>query len=313
MGEQYLSGLLKVLAACVLWGLGYPIWKTLSLAVPPLPLIALTFSLASATIFFVYRLRVRSLLLAFKQHWIALTLIGIFGGVLGTGLILFALSRIDTGIAALLEKLQPVFVVLAARIFLHEAIPRHKIKWMIFALGFSYLIAVPRLDMGSLAEQDSLGLLAAFGASFFYGMNTILSKYLVDTGIQAKELVCFRMGIGSAVAYVFWFLWPGESHVLQTLTGETLGLLVLATAVSLTSAYILFLSGLREIPAATAAFVELLTPLVALGMAYLVFGERLSETQLLAIPFFVFFVYQISKSSKPLHRQHPQKTPSMLH
>jgi len=223
-----------------------------------------------------------------------LSLLGLFGGVLGTGLILFALTRIDTGIAALLEKLQPVFVILVARVFLHEIIPSEKIKWMLLAIAFSYPVAVGNLSEVAFKDSDTLGILAAIGASIFYGSNTVICKHLVDKGIRPKELVFFRMGLSSVIATPICFLWPSAGAFNFVLDGETAVLLILGVGISLTSAYVFFFDGLKHISAGTASFLELLTPLVALIMSFVIFGETISSSQMLAIPLFVYFVYRLS-------------------
>jgi drug/metabolite transporter (DMT)-like permease len=299
MMDKYSKGVLQVSAGAILWGLGYPLWRLIAMQVSPLLLTSLTFSIAALCMPFLYSLKLDTILRDFRENFFLLILLGLSGGVLGTVLLLFALSRMDSGVTSLLEKLQPVFALIAARMFLGESLPRKSFAYMLAALACSYLIALPDPLGLSVPTSQILAALAAVGSAFFYGVNTVICKFFVDKEIAPRYLLFYRMSLGALFSLLACPLFQVEiASELASVDAYHWVLIVVATAISLLIAFDLFLSGLRHVPASLATFLELLTPLFALSTGAMFLDETLSLTQCGAIPFFVFAIVSLTRISR---------------
>ncbi len=129
-------GVVLVLLSAIVWGVSYPLWKVIFQQVHPLVLTSITFLFASTLIFVMKRLSPANLYSQFQANKLFLLLLGLSSGLLGSGLICYSLSRVDAGIVSILEKLQPIFTVITARIFLHDYI-----SFIDFSLLFQIILA----------------------------------------------------------------------------------------------------------------------------------------------------------------------------
>ncbi len=293
-----IKAVLQILASTILWGIGYPFWKFLAIEFSPLTLTLITFTFAATVIFIMYRLSIRELIEKFKTHFILLMLLGLSGGVLGTGLIMYSLSLVDISIASFIEKLQPIFAIAAAKIFLNESLPKGKMPFILLALVCSYFLAVPEPLSPFYSDISYVGVFAAAGASLFYGLNTVICRYLVVDGISAAELTFFRMSIGACQLLPIVYLQGGlTSDLLQKPLNVWL-ILILASIISLVLAFDMFFRGLKFVSASIATMLELVTPVVAMGVGVYFLNEKVSLSQILAVPVFLFSIYYISSTKR---------------
>lgn len=130
------------------------------------------------TPFFIHKLKkLKSLEL---KDWIVFGGVAFFGGAIGTMAItkaLFYVNFVNLSIVILIQKLQPVFAIILAALFLQERPPRQFFLWAILAIIGAYLmtfgINMPNLDTG---DKTVVAALFALLASFSFGSSTVLSK-----------------------------------------------------------------------------------------------------------------------------------------
>ena len=206
-------GIFLVSLASGMWGLTYPIWKVLSAKLPPLVLTSASFIIASMLIMLIDKQSPKALLEKFRANKLSLLILGLSAGALGTGLIFFALTKIDTGITSVLEKLQPIFTIIVARVFLKDLIPWNKIPLIVFSIFCATIISIGDPFQLSLDNLEIFGVLAAVGSSFFYGSNTVMCKLLLDKDITSKQLIFFRMFLGGLISSLV-FIFPGNLNAL---------------------------------------------------------------------------------------------------
>src|SRR3989344_1934912 len=78
-----------------------------------------------------------------KSDWAAFFWVAIFGGVLGTMFItkaLFYVNFVNLSIVVLIQKLQPVFALLLAWLFLKERMPKRFFFWAALDVVTTYFI-----------------------------------------------------------------------------------------------------------------------------------------------------------------------------
>src|SRR3954447_20761800 len=186
-------------------------------------------------------------------------------------LLFLAAERLPGGVAATVGAIQPLLVALLAWPLLGERADRVRVG---AAIAGAAGVAVLVLRAG--AHLDGVGLLAALGATLSMTFGTLLTK---------------RWGRpGGLLAFTSWQLIAGALVLLPAAeivegapptitTDNALGFLYL-TLVGTAGAYVLWFWGLGRMPAAAAAMLPLLSPVVALIVGVAFDGEAMTAPQL---------------------------------
>ena len=210
-------------------------------------------------------------------------------GVLGLAFVQWfyfeAISRLDIGVALLIQYIAPVLVALWARLAYHEAVRRR--IWAALALSILGIALLVELWKG--LTLDGLGVAAALGSALTFAVY-ILSAERAVARRDPVSLVCY----GFLLASIFWaVLQPWTSFPVE-LVDESVSLLgrlddlslpvwlllgwmvVLGTIVP----FALLAASLRHIPASRAAITAMFEPVAATVFAYAWLGESLTAFQL---------------------------------
>jgi drug/metabolite transporter (DMT)-like permease len=211
-------------------------------------------------------------------------------GVLGLAFVQWfyfeAISRLDIGVALLIQYIAPVLVALWARFAYHEPVRRR--IWA--ALALSILGIALLVELWSGLTLDGLGVAAALGSAVTFAVY-ILSAERAVTRRDPVSLVCY----GFLLASIFWaVLQPWTSFPVERVD-ESVSLLgrledlslpvwllmgwmvVLGTIVP----FALLAASLRHIPASRAAITAMFEPVAATVFAYAWLGESLTAFQLI--------------------------------
>ena len=108
-----------------------------------------------------------------KREWWLIILISVLSGLFGTLWFTTALGKvhfISISVVFLLQKLQPIFAITTASIFLKEKFERGYIPWALLALVAAYFVTfkngVVNLETG---EGTIVAAMYALGAAFAWG------------------------------------------------------------------------------------------------------------------------------------------------
>ncbi len=227
--------------------------------------------------------------------WVAL-----FGGVLGTLFITKALFYVEfaqLSVVILMQQLQPLFALILARLFLKERMPKKFFGWAIVAIIATYFIvfdgAVPNLGTG---DKTPIAALLGLGAAFAWGSSTVFSK-------RALEKVSFVMGayVRFLLTTVLMFIVVAATGVvgeLQAISIDQWKVFVLIIFSSGGVAMLLYMYGLKRIPASTSTVLELTYPLSAVALEYLIHGRSLSVVQWGGAIVLLLAMYKVSGLQK---------------
>jgi probable blue pigment (indigoidine) exporter len=215
-------------------------------------------------------------------------------------LLFLAAGRLPGGVAATVGAIQPLLVALLAWPVLRERITPVRIVAAAAGAG-----GVALLVLRAGAHLDSVGLLAALGATLSMTCGTLLTK---------------RWGRpGSLLAFTSWQLLAGALVLLPAMlliegppptitTNNALGFTYL-TLVGTAGAYVLWFWGLSRMPAGAAATLPLLSPVVALIVGVAFDGETLTAAQiagaLLVLTAVLTSVTQPSRSARAARPRRP--------
>jgi drug/metabolite transporter (DMT)-like permease len=211
-------------------------------------------------------------------------------GLLGLALVQWlyfeAISRLDIGVALLIQYIAPVLVALWARFAYREPVRRR--IWAALALSILGIALLVELWHG--LTLDGLGVAAALGSATTFAVY-VLSAERAVTRRDPVSLVCY----GFLLASIFWALvqpwWSFPSELVDdsiSLLGRVdhlslpvwllmVWMVVLGTIVP----FALLAASLQHIPASRAAITAMFEPVAATIVAFAWLGEALTEFQLI--------------------------------
>jgi drug/metabolite transporter, DME family len=225
----------------------------------------------------------RAFRLASPRQQAALVAIGVGASAVATALFTAAFRLGDPVTPLVLQKLQPVFAVLAACLLLHERLRPGYFAFAVPALVGAWLLAFP--DLLSVHVTAAKAALLALGAAALWAGGTVLGR-LVATTMSPRDVTVLRFVFGLPAAAVVVGLTGAPVAVGWD---NALGLALLAIIPGLL-ALSLYYVGLRATPASRATLAELAFPVTAALIGVGLLGTRLSATQWLGFAIVVISV-----------------------
>ena len=266
MGRSQNARYLPMLAVLsLIWGSSFMFIKVADRQLDPATLILGRIGLAALTlsVFVGITAGVRATLAELRAHWAAIVVVGLLNTAIPFWLLSWGETRIDSGLASIIQASVPIFNALLAFGFFHDQRVTGR-RLVGVAVGF---VGVALL-VGAQPQGKILGALAVVGMAVCYAAGGLLiRRHLATTrppvvalGTAAVAAIAvLPVGVLRAPASM-----PGWKAV-----GSVAVLGVLGTAV----AYLLFFTIIAGAGAAYASFVTYLVPPVALAYGALFLGE----------------------------------------
>ena len=261
----------------LIWGASFLFIKVAVVTIPPFTVAFGRTALAALILYVV--LRYRGLKLGSWGHlWGSFLVLGLFNGAVPYTLITWAEIHIDSGLAAILNALMPLFTVLLAHFFTQD----EKLNWMkvigIF-LGFLGILALIGPAVLKGLGTHVIGQLAVVGAALCYAMAAIYGRRL-------KEIPPLVSATGQLIGAALFTL--PLSFIIDTpwqlsVTVLSLGALVCLSLLGTALAYILYYYLLARIGATNVSLVTYLLPITGVFWGALLLGERLHWSAFLAL------------------------------
>jgi drug/metabolite transporter (DMT)-like permease len=241
--------------------------------------------------------RRRELFALSRPQWIGIALVGMGGSALATILFTMSFRLINPSIAILLQKIQPVLVVLIAYAALGERPARNFYPWAAIALAASLLLSFPDLDFGFASEesgQDRLkGILCTLGAAAIWAASTVIGRGLLlrlDVGVISFWRFLFGL---AALTAMIPFAWDG-SFQLTLGSGQLAVSLLYISLVSGLLAMVVYYAGLSRTPASVTTFMELIFPIAAVALNAMILKLPLGTVQIGAGAVLLMAVWRIA-------------------
>lgn len=292
---QYLtSGPVLIFIAAILWGLDGILRRTL-FDLPPITIVffehLIGFILISPFLFRAWKGERLS-----RNEWGVIGLVALFSGVVGTLFFTTALLKVNFiqfSVVFLLQKLQPIFAILAAWFLLGEKITKHYVVWAALALIAGYFVTFPN-GVVNFANGGAhvIAALFAVGAAVAWGTSTAFSRYLL-LNHSHTFITGLRFLLTVPIALVF-LLALGAASSVSDITGVQLGTLTLIAFSTGMAALWIYYRGLKYTKASIATIVELAFPVTAIGIDYFLYGTVLATTQYIAAAILMFAMYRVS-------------------
>lgn len=189
-----------------------------------------------------------------------------------SGLFFVSLTRLDASLAELALFTYPALVLVGALVVGREQPSRRRAGALLLALGGVALV----LASGAGSDVDGVGALLALGAATFYATYVLIADTLSGElrPLALAALVCTGACASFTVAgAALGSLSFGFAAHAWWLIGA---IALVSTVVPLAS----FLAGVRRLGPSNAAIVSAVEPVVTLGLAFALLGDRLSPPQL---------------------------------
>lgn len=235
-----------------------------------------------------------------KKDIITFLLIAVFGGALGTLAIVKALFLVNfqaLTIVVLLQKLQPVFAILLARILLKEKIKKNIIKWGLLAMIAGYFLTF-NFSMPNMSSDSNMILAALYAllAAFSFGSATVLGKSVISK-YDFKTVVFYRYGFTSLIMFVYIIYTKSYLQIFKT-TKENWIVFLIITFTTGSVAMLIYYLGLKKIKANVATICELFFPISAIFFDYIINGNVLSSIQWVSAGVMIFSIMKLTLLKK---------------
>lgn len=293
-----MSGPFLILIAAILWGIDGVLRRALY-DLPPITIVFYEHLIGLIVLApFLIKLWAKEKLT--KSEWVAITLVALFSGVLGTLFFTTALLQINFipfSVVFLIQKLQPIFAVLAAVLLLKEKVTWKFGGWAVLALIAGYFVTFPG-GVVNFGEGGAYVYAALFAllAAICWGASTAFSRYTLLSHSNTF-ITGLRFLLTVPIAFVLLFA-LGHTESLMAITSTHAGYLVAIALSTGMFALWMYYRGLKSTPASVATFVELAFPLTAVVIDYFLYGTVLTVGQYAAGLVLLFAMFQIARTRK---------------
>ena len=233
----------------------------------PVGVLAVRFALAAALLLGLARLKGEPL--PRGRPLVALTALGGVGYV-GMSLCFFlALERIPAGLSTLLLYFYPALVVVLGAVLLRDR-PRPVVVACVVAATAGTALTIGPVSGGQLS-----GVLLALGAALLYAGFILFGSRI--TGVGPLATTATVLSAGTVVLTLLALVTQPQLPTRPVAWLALVGVAVIGTVVAVTA----FFAALALLGPSDTAIVSTVEPVVSVGLAALVLGERLSPVQLL--------------------------------
>lgn len=263
-----------MLLVCLIWGVNFAVTKLAIEQMPALPFTAIRFAVASLLLWLVVRLIEPPTKLA-PGELRRLVILGVVGNTLYQLAFILGLAHTTAGNSSLILATVPTVVaVFAWMLGLERVTPRMWAGIVIGTAGVVLVIAAGGVEFTARTLRGDLLTVAAVlcWAGYTLGLRGL-----------PKGLSPLRVTSITTIAGMPGLLLAGLPGLLvlewKTIPGTAWGALAYATLLSLVVAYILWNRSVQAVGGTRTAIYMCVTPLVALGAAWLILGEHLRPLQ----------------------------------
>ena len=294
--KKYLLGVTLVVISALLWGVDGVV-LTPRLFNLPVPFVVLLLHLLPFLLMSVFFYKeFRNLKDFTKLDYIGFGLIGLFGGALGTLAIVKALFLVNfqsLTIVVLLQKLQPVFAIILAKLILKEKLGNKFIPRSILALIAGYIMTfgfgLPNLSAGNYMVASFYAVLAAFS----FGSATVFGKFVLNKW-SFKTALFYRYGFTTVIMSIIVIVGGGADF--SAVTSNNWLILIITTFTTGAFAIALYYYGLKYISAHVATMCELAFPVSSAILDYFINKSILSPVQWISAGVMLFAIYRLTKN-----------------
>lgn len=290
-----ITKVLAFLSIYLIWGSTYLLNKIAVGQLEPFMLAGVRFLSASFLMFLIVKVSNKSLKLTLVQLKNA-AIAGFLFLAIGNGVVVWALSYVDSGLAALTIASQPLIVLLLLWIIENKRIKFF--SWVGVFVGLLGMYLLISQNQITSSPESLKGILMIIGcvitwgyASIFVGKAELPKNYLVNSAYQ-MFFGSLWLILMSMIKQEHWIS-PNEWEI--NVKWSMLGLIIFGSIVAFTSFNYL----LRTVSPEKVATSTYINPIVAMILGYLVLKETISTQSVVAAVVLLTGVYFINMKRDP--------------
>ena len=218
-----------------------------------------------------------------SKDWLAYFGVAILGGAIGTMAItkaLFYVNYVNLSIVILIQKLQPVFAISLAAIFLKEKQP-------------TFGLHIPNISAG---DKTTLAALFALLAALSFSSSTVLSKRALKN-VSFELGTYLRFAITSVIMLII-VLASGTMNSIDDVSTKQIYIFILIAFTTGGPAIFLYYYGLKRISASVASICELAFPLTAVVLEFVLRDNILGPVQWVGALILLFSILRVTGITK---------------
>lgn len=197
----------------------------------------------------------------------------------------------------LLQKLQPIFAILLARLLLKESLPKKFGGLLVVALVGTYLLTFGfSVPFGHMNEFVQTASLLSMGAAVLWGGSTVMGRVMVGK-MEYETVTSLRFILALPLLIVItlsshesWNI-PADGGIIS---GLTINIILQAVVPGLLS-LLVYYKGLMSTKASIATLAELSFPMVSVVINWIIYGEMIKLPQLVGFILIWSVLFLISR------------------
>ena len=294
--------LLIFISLCWIWGSTWLAIKIGLDGVPPFWGAGLRFLIASAFLSIITAIAGKWKI-PLRQNWRMILIVGLFMYPVPYGLVYWGSQYVESGMAAVLFAIMPIFVAILAHLFIQgERLTFAKIVGML--LGFSGIIVIFADNLGAKGSLGILGMICVAFSPFFSSLATILAKkhFREINPLPLTAIHTIFGGIGLLAVSVFT---ESRSNIIYD--SKTVGSIFYLGIIGTAIAFSLYFYLLKTMEATKISMIAFITPLVALFLGIVFRSEVLDPLSILGSLMVVIGVFIVVMGDNILRARLSQK------
>lgn len=203
--------------------------------------------------------------------WMRIAILGVLNFSFFQAMLFISAYRLPGGIAATVGAIQPLVVVVLARLLLGS--PIHLLSVVAAIAG---LVGVAMLVLAPGAALDPLGIIAGLAGAASMAAGTVLSRRW-QPPVSLLTFTAWQLTAGGILLLpvAFWF----EPSLPPLTTANLLGLAWLSL-IGAAVTYVIWFRGVSRLPPSVASSLLLLSPMVAVLLGWIFLDQTLSAIQI---------------------------------
>lgn len=240
------------------------------------------------------------------KGWFALIGVALFSGLIGTYAFTWAMAHVNYssfGVMFLLLKLQPLFAILAALIFLGERPRKSFYPLALFAIISAYFLSFGEAGrhLPDLGSDTTRAVIAGLVAALCWGSATVFSRFLSHQGYKARTMTAFRLGtvaVLGVIALGVFSLFGIEMGQSVTFNAHQLSLIAAVAMLSGVLGTTMYYRGIKHTHATQASIFELAFPITGFIIDIFVQHKTPDMYQIIGGVFLVVIMIFVARTKK---------------
>jgi drug/metabolite transporter (DMT)-like permease len=297
MKNQYKYGPWFVTFAAILWAMDAPFRKYLTTQLSSTTIVLMEHILISVLALAILWPRVSELKNLTWKEWLAVIFVGFGGSALATVLFTQSFHYLNPTVAILLQKLQPLIAIGLASFILKEKLSQNFWIWAVVAIFGAYVVSFPGLKPAGFSwNSDTLGVVLALGAAFFWGGSTVFGRFVLN---KASFQVMTSLRFLSALVFLFFLnVYYKTLPELKMATSKDWFFVFMTAIVAGFVSLLIYYYGLRSTKASVATLCELAFPFAAVIVNWKFLGATLSLMQIVGGAILLFAITQLTTENE---------------